>query len=161
MGLENERIVSYEIHLDTDHWNNLDAKHKNCSEYNRNSDQIRRREELVAKFIELIKVEVLPKLTERQRQITQLYFEFQLSEVEIAGILGISQPTVSQHLFGKKRNGKKVGGSIRKIRKIILKKSDYKDTSTSQSEYIMIFQKLLDAKMSLRRKTSLLATLEI
>ena len=158
--MEYERIVSYEIHLDANHWNNLDANYKNWSEYNRNSVQIRQREELVAKLIELIKIEILPKLTERQRQITQLYFEFRLPEVEIARILGISQPTVSQHLFGKKRNGKKVGGSIRKIRKIILKKSR-QDTSTPQSEYLAVLQKLLDAKMSMRGKNSLLETLKI
>jgi predicted transcriptional regulator len=161
VGFKNERIVSHEIHLDTNHWNNLDAKYNNWSEYNRNSDQMKRREELVKKLIELIKVEVLPKLTERQRQVTQLYFEFRLSEVEIARILGISQATVSQHIFGKKRNGKKVGGSIRKIRKIILKKSCCQDASIPQSEYIIAFQKLLDAKMSLRGKISLLETLEI
>ncbi|MHC4211970.1 MAG: sigma factor-like helix-turn-helix DNA-binding protein [Planctomycetota bacterium] len=159
--MENERISNHEIHLDTSHWNNLDAKNKNWSEYNRNSDQMRQREELVKKLIELIKGERLPKLTERQRQIIQLYFDFQLNEEAIARILGISQPTVSQHIFGKKRNGKKIGGAIRKIRKIILKISCYKDTSIPQSEYILVFQKLLDSKISLRRKISLLKTLKI
>ena len=157
--MENERIVSHEIHLDTDHWNNLDSNHRNWSEYNRNPDQMRQRVELVKKLIQLIKVEVMPELTEKQRQITQLYFESQLNEDEIAEILGISQSTVSQHLFGKKRNGNKIGGSIQKIRKIILKKSCCK--VTPQSEYIMLFQKLLDTKMSMREKTSLLETLEI
>jgi predicted transcriptional regulator len=159
--LENERIVSHEAHLDMNHWNNLDERYKNWSEYNRNSDQMRQREGLAKKLIELIKVEVLPKLTERQRQITQLYFEFQLNEDKIARMLNISQPTVSQHIFGKKRNGKKVGGSIRKIRKIILKKARDEDTSTPQSEYIKVFEKLLDSKMTLRRKTSLLEKIKI
>ena len=90
MRLEDERIVSHEIHLDINHWNNLDAKYKNWSEYNGNSNQMKRREEFVKKFIELMKVEVLPKLTEKQRQVTQLYFEFGLTEVEIAKILGKS-----------------------------------------------------------------------
>ena len=156
MGAEDERIISYEVHLDTNHWNDLDAKYKNWSEYNGNSDQMRQREELAKKLIELIKVEVLPKLTERQRQITKLRFEDCLNEEEIANILGISQPTVSQHLFGKKRNGKKVGGSIRKIRKIILKKS-----CCRQSEYLIALQKLLDDKMSMRVKTSLLEALKV
>jgi len=111
------------------------------------------REELVKKLIELIRVEVLPKLTERQRQITKMYL---LNEKEIAEILAISQPTVSQHLFGKKRNGKKVGGSIRKIRKIILKKS-----CCQQSEYLKTLQRLLDAKMSLTDKKSLLEQLRM
>jgi len=128
------------------HWNNLDAKYHNWSEYNKNSDQIRRRKESVKKFIELLKIEVLPKLTKRQRQITQLYFEYQLNEDKIARILGISQPTVSQHIFGKMRNGKKIGGSIRKIRKIILKKSNKRGLSIHRSEDIAVFQKFLDDK---------------
>ena len=113
------------------------------------------REALVNKLVELIKVEVLPKLTERQRQITKLRFEDGLNEEEIADMLGISQPTVSQHLFGKKRNGKKVGGSIRKIRKIILKKP-----RCQQSEYLTTLQGIFDAKMSLRDKNSLFEKLK-
>ena len=48
-----------------------------------------------------------------------MYFLHDHTQVHIAHKLGISQPTVNQHLNGKKRNGKKVGGSIRKIRKMI------------------------------------------
>lgn len=40
-------------------------------------------------------------------------------QIEIADELGIGHPTVSQHLNGKRRDGKKVGGATRKIRKTI------------------------------------------
>lgn len=148
------------IHLDSDHWNNLDAKHRNWSEYNENSEQRWHRDALTKIIIKIIKIEILPGLTSRQQQIIQLYFVYQLRQVQIAKILGISQPTVSQHISGKKRNGKKIGGSLHKIRKTILKKSCCQRIS-SHLEYLSIFQKLLDEKISLRRKVLLFKKLKV
>ncbi|MCD6175153.1 MAG: sigma-70 region 4 domain-containing protein [Planctomycetes bacterium] len=153
MRPEYDRILSHDAHLDTHHWNNLDAKHKNWSEYNRDSDQIQCREKSVRNLIDLIKSDVLPKLTERQRQITLLYFESQSKEDEIARILGISQPTVSQHLFGKKRNGKKVGGSIQKMRKIIRKNSS-QCSALTQKDLMTALRQILKDKMSVWQELS-------
>ena len=149
------------IHLDSDHWNNLDAKHRNWSEYNDNSEQMWQREALTKTIIENIKIKILPGLTSRQQQVIQLYFVYQLRQVQIAKVLGISQPTVSQHISGKKRNGKKIGGSIHKIRKTILKKSRCRRTSSSNIEYISVLQKLLDEKISLRKKALLFKRLRV
>jgi predicted transcriptional regulator len=149
------------IHLDSDHWNNLDAKHRNWSEYNSNSEQMWQREALTKTIIENIKIEIFPGLTSRQQQVIQLYFIYQLRQVQIAKILRISQPTVSQHISGKKRNGKKIGGSIHKIRKTILKKSLCRHTSSSNPAYMSVLQKLLDEKISLRNKTLLFKNLKI
>lgn len=148
------------IHLDSDHWNNLDAKHRNWSEYNGNSEQMWQREALTKTIIENIKIEILPGLTTRQQHVIQLYFVYQLRQVQIAKILGISQSTVSQHISGKKRNGKKIGGSINKIRKTILKKSCCRRASSSNPEYMSVLQKLLDEKISLRKKALLFKTLK-
>jgi predicted transcriptional regulator len=109
------------VHLDISHWNNLDAKYKKWSEYNDNPAIMWQKAELVKRIVKLIITEVLPKLTQRQREITILHFQYGLKEKKIANTLGISQPTVSQHLFGKRRNGEKVGGSIRRIRKLLKK----------------------------------------
>lgn len=149
------------IHLDSDHWNNLDAKYRNWSEYNGNSEQMWQREALTKTIIENIKIEILPGLTSRQQQVIQLYFEYQLRQVQIAKILGISQPTVSQHISGKKRNGKKIGGSIHKIRKTILKKSRCRRTSSSNPAYMSVLQKLLDEKISLRKKALIFKKLKV
>jgi len=46
------------------------------------------------------------------------FFE-NLSEAEIASQLKISQQVVSKHLFGVIRDGKKVGGAVKKLRKIM------------------------------------------
>lgn len=118
-----DRIHSHEAHLDINQWNNLDASYQQRAAYCRHSEPIWEKEELAHQLIRRIKVEVLPKLTQRQREITLLYLDNKLNEEEIAEKLGISQPTVSQHLFGKKRNGKKIGGSIQKIQKILLNTS--------------------------------------
>lgn len=120
-----------------------------------------RREALIKIIIKIIKNEILPQLTYRQKQVIQLYFVHLLPQVQIAKILRISQPTVSQHITGKKRNGKKIGGSIHKIRKTILKKSRCRCISLSDSEYMSVFQKLLDEKISLRKKAFLFEKLKI
>jgi len=57
-------------------------------------------------------------LTEKQRQVLFLYYLHQKTQEEVAQILGISRRVVSQHLFGICRNGKQVGGAIKKIRKL-------------------------------------------
>lgn len=67
--------------------------------------------------------EILPSLSERQKNVFILYFDHCKTQKEIGIILNITQPTVSQHLRGKKRNGRKIGGAINKIRKVIFQKS--------------------------------------
>ena len=56
-------------------------------------------------------------LTPRQRQVIHLHFLEGLNQREIGEKLGISQQSVSQHLYGKLRNGRAVGGALRKLRK--------------------------------------------
>jgi predicted transcriptional regulator len=59
------------------------------------------------------------KLTRRQREIVQLYYFHGKTQEDIASILNLTQSTVSRHLFGTVRGGKKVGGAIPKLRKIV------------------------------------------
>ena len=56
-------------------------------------------------------------LTRRQRDVVRLYFFERLNQRQIAEQLGVSQQAVSEHLYGKARNGRAVGGAIRKLRK--------------------------------------------
>ncbi|GMW03972.1 MAG: hypothetical protein AMXMBFR84_51060 [Candidatus Hydrogenedentota bacterium] len=58
-------------------------------------------------------------LTARQKQVLQLYFLKQKTQEDIAAMLNLSQSTVSRHLFGTVRNGRKVGGAIPKLQKAI------------------------------------------
>ncbi len=58
-------------------------------------------------------------LTRRQQEVVQLYYLDGKTQEDIAIILVLTQSTVSRHLFGTMRRGKKVGGAIPKLRKVI------------------------------------------
>lgn len=59
------------------------------------------------------------KLTGRQKEVVKLYYLYGKTQEDIATILELTQSTVSRHLFGTVRGGKKVGGAIPKLRKLI------------------------------------------
>jgi RNA polymerase sigma factor (sigma-70 family) len=61
-------------------------------------------------------------LTERQREVLGLYFLADLNQREIAQRLGISQQAVSEHLYGRRRHGRAVGGAIAKLRRACRKR---------------------------------------
>ena len=58
---------------------------------------------------------VSTSLTERQREIVELYFYVGRTQAEIAAELRISQQAVSRQLFGVMRNGRRVGGAIKRL----------------------------------------------
>lgn len=72
----------------------------------------------VAKLIRPIMDLVYSALTQKQREVLILYFFHQKTQEEVAQIMGISRRVVSQHLFGVCRNGKQVGGAIKKLQKL-------------------------------------------
>ncbi len=59
------------------------------------------------------------ELTARQREILHLYYFQNMRQEEIANILRISQSTISRHLFGTVRNGKRIGGAIPKLQRAV------------------------------------------
>lgn len=61
-------------------------------------------------------------LNARQREVIFLSFFEGLNQREIAEKLRISQQSVSEHLYGKVRNGRAVGGALRKLRKACVKR---------------------------------------
>lgn len=64
------------------------------------------------------------KLTQRQMEVVKLYYLYGKTQEDIATILDLTQSTVSRHLFGTVRGGKKVGGAIPKLRKVIDREND-------------------------------------
>jgi RNA polymerase sigma factor (sigma-70 family) len=60
-------------------------------------------------------------LTRRQQEVVALYFLGGMNQRQIAARLGISQQSVSEHLYGKMRSGHAVGGALRKLRKACAK----------------------------------------
>jgi DNA-directed RNA polymerase specialized sigma24 family protein len=80
-----------------------------------------RQEQLMPELMEIIEDE----LTAKQRQAVILYFFEQKTQEEIGQIMDIPHQVVSQHIHGIRRNGKRVGGAIAKIRKICEKRGIY------------------------------------
>ena len=72
------------------------------------------KQEAVAQIRQIIKTQLTPK----QRRIVEMYFYEGKTQQEIAQDLGINQQVVSKHLFGVLRNGRKVGGAVKKLRKL-------------------------------------------
>ncbi len=61
---------------------------------------------------------ITTQLTAKQRRVVEMYFYEDKTQQEIAQALGINQQVVSKHLFGVLRDGRKVGGAVRKLRKL-------------------------------------------
>ncbi len=76
------------------------------------------KEQLKNEAVEQIKELIRIHLTSRQRQIIEMYFYENKTQQEIAETLGINQQVVSKHLFGALREGRQVGGAVRKLRKL-------------------------------------------
>lgn len=72
------------------------------------------------------------ELTKRQSEVVKLYYVYGKTQEDIAVILDLTQSTVSRHLFGTVRGGKKVGGAIPKLRKI-LDKTDLPEVDNALS----------------------------
>jgi DNA-directed RNA polymerase specialized sigma24 family protein len=68
----------------------------------------------------------LKKLPPRWR--LKLYYFYGKTQEDIAEILDLTQSTVSRHLFGTVRDGRKIGGAIHKLRKAIDRNGDEKIT---------------------------------
>lgn len=87
------------------------------------SEEDRSRREAFSDFFADVKPLVLDlldsKLTRRQMEVVKLYYLYGKTQEDIAEILNLSQSTVSRHLFGTVRGGKKIGGAIPKLRKVI------------------------------------------
>ncbi len=79
-------------------------------------------EEKRRKLTPLIMEIIENDLTEMQRNCIKLHFLCQRTREEVAYTLGISRRVVTQHIYGIRRHGKRVGGGIRKIRKICEKR---------------------------------------
>ena len=64
-----------------------------------------------------LRILITSGLTERQREIVDLYYFRGQTQADIAAALGISQQAVSRQLFGVVRRGNRVGGAIKRLRR--------------------------------------------
>ncbi len=108
----------------------------------------------------LVAVDFLLVLSRRQQQVVQLYCLEGRTQEEVASDLGISQQTVSQHLMGKLRNGRYIGGAFRRLRKAIHKEAQARaGKSDRRTRILAIFDELLDSSVTRRRARELVNTL--
>jgi len=70
-----------------------------------------------------VKAAMKDALTLQQLRVVKAYFFEGKTEQEISEEMGITRQVISQHLFGKSRNGKKVGGAIPKLRRVLAAES--------------------------------------
>lgn len=110
----------------------------------------------MAKHIAPLMKEVIShRLTRRQRQAVILYYEEGQTQVQVANELGISQPTVNQHLRGKKRRGRIVGGALRRIEKELQKTAE-KQSGAIPRNALAALSVLLDPSITRRKAADLL-----
>jgi RNA polymerase sigma factor (sigma-70 family) len=69
-------------------------------------------------LLDLLRELVATALTPRQREVVELSFVEGLTQAEVAARLGISQQVVSKALFGVVRDGRRIGGAIRRLRQL-------------------------------------------
>ena len=98
-GVANERALWYETEVDRERRHAM--------------------QEFFQSVMPTVKEVIDRQLTSRQREVLRLYFFKHKTQEDIAAMLNLSQSTVSRHLFGTVRNGKKIGGAIPKLKKAI------------------------------------------
>lgn len=111
----------WEIPIGSEYLENLPASRALWFE----TEEDQRRRHVFRDFFEDVRPTVLEMidthLTKRQFEVVTLYYLHGKTQEDIACILDLSQSTVSRHLFGTVRQGKKVGGAIPKLKKMVEK----------------------------------------
>ncbi len=130
------------------HWGNIPADLARWYDYNYSRSSERRRRQLPLEVIPIITRLMAERLTPRQREVVGLYFWEQQTQVQIARRLAKSQPTVNQHLTGKRRNGKKIGGAIRRMRKAV--RAEAARGEKDSARMLQVLVGLLDGEQALR-----------
>ena len=149
------------VQLEHGEWANISQSSGRWSEYNRMREEREARERVVHQVIPVVMEIISLDLTARQQQVMARYFLDQRTQVETATELGITQPTVSQHLNGRWRKGKKIGGALRKIRKMIQVRAVEHDWCPEGDQVVAVLVSLLDSRIARRRAADLLASLSV
>jgi len=107
----------WEVTLTDAAWAELDAKRARQDHHDEDAEARQARRDRAAELWPVLREVMDSCLSERQRQVVELYFLRGLNQTAIATLLGISQQAVSEHIYGKTRDGGSVGGALRKLRK--------------------------------------------
>ncbi len=127
--------------------------------YNQDRPERETRQDILREVVDVLARIIATKLTQRQQDVLLLYYAEGLTETQIATLLKISQPTVSQHLTGKKRGEKKVGGALRKLRNSIRRTSMSDGLSRRDFRIVQVLSGLLEESLTRRRAAALFRSL--
>lgn len=112
----------WEVTLSEESWKQFSTEDHLYYESPDEAEQRLERAERVESLFPQVRALMDEVLTARQREVVLLYFFEGLNQREIAKRLGIAQQSVNEHLYGKRRKGRAVGGALRKLRKACLKR---------------------------------------
>jgi RNA polymerase sigma factor (sigma-70 family) len=111
----------WEVNLESASWEKFTQRDVIWPQSEHDPESLERRDARIQSVWTRIQPVMARVLTARQREIVHLYYFEELNQRQIAERLNISQQSVSEHLYGKVRKGKTVGGAIRKLRRNCLK----------------------------------------
>jgi predicted transcriptional regulator len=147
---------SREIHLEPVQWERVSMSvylsHKGNENEEDGKQLIDFRSEIMPLLLEIISTE----LTSRQQAVLNLWILEGRTQVSAARVLGIQQPTVNQHLWGKIRGGKRIGGAFPRIRKRIHKRALLQEHGGRRARVLLILDALLDQMLSRRKACRML-----
>jgi len=111
----------WEVTISEESWERFSSEDHLYYEQSGEAERRRARAERAEALWPEVRAIIQEVLTPRQREVLTLYFLQELNQRQIAESLGISQQSVSEHLYGKMRNGRAVGGALRKLRRACAK----------------------------------------
>lgn len=145
-------------HLDLEHWNDIpDDSRIHCSKDQSDIEQ----DSLYSKVISFLFNFMVRHLTARQFEIIRMYhLDYHLTQDAIGQVLGIAQPTVSQHLNGKKRDGKHIGGAYRRIRRELSRIANHNDMPVENRRILRFLKSLERSDIPSTKRRRLLWSLQ-
>ena len=148
--MNEHRPYSREVLLGSEQWGVMSERSGLQYGYNHSQKNHRQYDVLLSTLFQYVEKIIANELTCRQQQVMLLYFFKQRTQACIAEALGITQPTVNQHIHGKRRNGKHVGGAHAKIRKSLWCQAHRSNCSPTDQSILTTIYRILDPKTSRR-----------
>ena len=147
-------------HLGFEQWN--DIPESSQIRYSYNHDKSDKEEESdYSRVISFLFDFMAENLTARQFEVMRMYhLDYHLTQNAIAQVLKITQPTVNQHINGKKRNGKHVGGAYRRIRREVCSIVNNDDLSSNDRQILRFLMSLGKPDISFKQRRRLLGSLQ-
>ena len=153
--MEEGKPLFIATHLEPEQWNNISADASIWHSYN--SKEFREERKLIRSKIIPVLIKLMSEhLTHRQFEVMKLYhLDFHCTQNITAQVLRITQPTVNQHLNGKIRHGKKIGGAYLRLRRKVKKITEFDDLDITERKVLKYFGSLVETDLSYRQRQKL------